>query len=88
MPLSAEELASEAYTPGVSCPHCIDQRDEAQRARYAERQKQQQLAKKRGEAHVGATVERDQQETLEIPDGGWEANFPNGVLSDRQDNPA
>jgi len=53
MPLTKEEMASPDYAAGVSCPHCIHERDDAQRARYAERQKQQQLAKERGEDHVG-----------------------------------
>ncbi len=54
MPLSEEEMASADYVEGVSCPHCVHDRDEAQRARYAERQKQQKLARKRGTTHVGA----------------------------------
>ncbi|MBO6608714.1 MAG: rhodanese-related sulfurtransferase [Altererythrobacter sp.] len=56
-PVSEEEQASADFVPGVSCPHCIDERSEEQRARYRERQKQQQLAKKRGEIHVGARAE-------------------------------
>ncbi|MFN2100964.1 rhodanese-related sulfurtransferase [Altererythrobacter sp. MF3-039] len=54
MPLSADDLASPAYAEGVSCPHCIEERNEEQRKRYMERQKQQQLAKQRGETHIGA----------------------------------
>ena len=80
MPLTEEEMASDAYAPGVSCPHCIDKRDDAQRARYMERQRQQPLAKERGEAHVGATVERAPKDGFE--DGeSWEVNFPSGGLS-------
>ncbi|WP_128893007.1 rhodanese-related sulfurtransferase [Erythrobacter sp. HKB08] len=52
-PVSEEDMASPAWVEGVSCPHCIDERDEAQRARYAERQRQEALARKRGDAHVG-----------------------------------
>ena len=85
MPLSEEEMASPDYAPGVSCPHCIDTRDEAQRARYAERQKQQQLAKQRGKAHVGATVERSDHAEPTLPDGSWEANFPKGLQPDESD---
>lgn len=86
MPLSAEEMQSPDYLPGVSCPHCIDQRNEEQRARYAERQRQQQLAKKRGETHVGAVVERGSDDSgdddaASVPDGGWEANFADGALA-------
>lgn len=53
-PVSAEEQTSPEFVEGVSCPHCIGERDEAQRARYAERQRQEELARQRGETHVGA----------------------------------
>jgi len=86
MPLSEEEMASPDYAPGISCPHCIGERDETQRARYAERQRQQQLAKQRGEAHVGASVERSAEDTPNLPDGGWEANFPGGLGPDVEEN--
>ena len=79
MPLSEEEMASPDYAPGVSCPHCIEARNDEQRARYAERQKQQQLAKTRGESHVGAVVERGVADQVDLPEGGWEANFPGGL---------
>ena len=53
MPISDEDKASEAYTKGVSCPHCIDQKSDEDRARFQEREKQIQLAKQRGEDHIG-----------------------------------
>jgi UPF0176 protein len=56
IPLSQEDQASEHYVPGVSCPACYDHRDEAQKAGYAERQRQTALAQARGEAHVGAVI--------------------------------
>lgn len=52
-PVSEDDRASADYVEGVSCPHCIEEKDDAQRARYAERQKQAELARKRGEQHVG-----------------------------------
>jgi UPF0176 protein len=52
-PLSEAEMASEQYTPGISCPHCFDSLTEEKRARLTERQKQVILAKQRGEAHIG-----------------------------------
>lgn len=55
-PLDAADIASEHYVEGVSCPYCIDERDEAQRARYAERQRQQELAAARGTHHVGSAL--------------------------------
>lgn len=55
-PVSEDDRASADYVEGVSCPHCIDEKSDDQRARYAERQKQAELARKRGEAHVGAKL--------------------------------
>ncbi|MFN4184509.1 MAG: rhodanese-related sulfurtransferase [Hyphomonas sp.] len=52
-PVSEVQRADPAYVEGVSCPHCIDKMTDSQRARFAERQKQIDLAKARGEAHVG-----------------------------------
>ncbi|MEM6987592.1 MAG: rhodanese-related sulfurtransferase, partial [Pseudomonadota bacterium] len=53
MPLSEHDRASPDYQQGVSCPHCADSRSDADRARFAEREKQLQLASARGEAHLG-----------------------------------
>lgn len=53
-PLDAEALAHPDYEDGVSCPACIHERTPEQRAGYAERQRQEALAKARGQAHVGA----------------------------------
>ncbi len=53
-PLTAEERASPRYEEGVSCPHCNEVRSEADRARYAERQRQVELAARRGATpHIG-----------------------------------
>jgi len=52
-PLSEEDRASSDFVLGISCPHCIDERNAEQRARYAERQKQAELARARGETHIG-----------------------------------
>ena len=53
-PLSKADRESPSYVPGVSCDHCIAERSEEQRQRYAERQSQVEMAEGRGEAHVGA----------------------------------
>jgi UPF0176 protein len=53
-PLDAEALAHLDYADGVSCPACIHERTPEQRAGYAERQRQEALAKARGQLHVGA----------------------------------
>ncbi len=55
-PIDAQAMAHPAYIEGVSCPACIDERDEEARARFAERQLQIKLAKARGETHLGATL--------------------------------
>jgi UPF0176 protein len=55
-PLDAAALAHPDYEDGVSCPACIDERTPEQRAGYAERQRQEALAKARGTAHVGAVL--------------------------------
>lgn len=55
-PVSSEDIAHEHFEEGVSCPHCIDERTEEQRARYRERQRQEALARQRGTHHVGATL--------------------------------
>ncbi len=58
-PLSPAELQSPQYTPGISCPYCYEKISEEKRASLIERQKQVALAKKRGEAHIGATQKRE-----------------------------
>ena len=54
MPLSEEDKTHSAYSPGVSCHHCVDRHDADSRSRFAERHKQIALARQRGEDHLGA----------------------------------
>lgn len=61
MPISDTEKAHAHYEPGVSCPHCYDKVTEDRRQRFIERERQVQLAKARGEAHIGA----DAKESIE-----------------------
>jgi UPF0176 protein len=56
LPLSPADRSHDAYREGVSCPHCITRFSDADRARFAERQRQLQLARGRGEAHIGAAM--------------------------------
>jgi UPF0176 protein len=56
-PVSAEARQSPLFEAGVSCPACHGERDEAQRARYRERYRQECLAHARGQAHVGARLD-------------------------------
>jgi len=58
MPITAEEQQSDFYQQGVSCPHCYDKTSDEQKARYQEREKQIQLAKSRGEEHIGGDAEK------------------------------
>ncbi|MCX2779494.1 oxygen-dependent tRNA uridine(34) hydroxylase TrhO [Microbulbifer thermotolerans] len=53
MPVTPEDKQSPLYEQGVSCPHCHDKVSEEKRARLREREKQIQLAKQRGEPHIG-----------------------------------
>lgn len=52
-PLSECDLASEEYQKGVSCPHCVQHTSQSDKARFAERQKQIELARDRGQEHLG-----------------------------------
>lgn len=47
-PVTEAERADPRYVEGVSCPHCADAQDPADRARFAERQRQIELAHARG----------------------------------------
>lgn len=58
MPLNSEEAQSPLYIPGESCPHCAALTTEEQRERFREREKQVQLAAKRGEDHIGSTADK------------------------------
>ncbi|UTF61415.1 rhodanese-related sulfurtransferase [Gilvimarinus sp. DA14] len=53
-PITEDEKASPLYLKGVCCPRCYDSLSEDQKKRFAERQKQIELAKARNEAHIGA----------------------------------
>ncbi len=52
-PLSTEDLASPDYREGVSCPKCVNEIDEERKSGLEERAKQVDLARKRGESHIG-----------------------------------
>ncbi len=53
MPITEQEKDHLHYQEGLSCHHCYGSVDEEQKQRFAERQKQVTLAKKRGEEHIG-----------------------------------
>jgi UPF0176 protein len=52
-PLSEEDIKSECYIPGISCPHCFNMHTPKKLQSLTERQKQVILAKKRGLNHIG-----------------------------------
>lgn len=53
LPISEADKQSPDYVQGVSCPYCIDKTTDEQKVRYLEREKQVQLAKQRGQQHIG-----------------------------------
>ena len=53
MPVGEEDIASDEYIEGISCPNCFGTHSEEKKKRFAERQKQIKLAKQRGEKHIG-----------------------------------
>jgi UPF0176 protein len=57
-PITEDEKQSEHYRQGVSCPHCYDKTTKEQRRQFAMREKQIQLAKKRGDAHLGLEAQQ------------------------------
>ena len=52
-PLDSEDLASPDYREGISCPHCVTGLDEDREARLRERHRQVELARERGDTHIG-----------------------------------
>jgi UPF0176 protein len=56
-PITEEDKKSEHYVLGISCPKCVDKMSDEQRQRFAERQKQIDLANKRGVAHMAGSLE-------------------------------
>ena len=52
-PLNPDEMKSSLYVKGESCPYCHDKLSPEKKASLHERQKQIELAKARGEKHIG-----------------------------------
>jgi len=52
-PILEEDKLKPEYQKGVSCHHCFDTLTNEQKARFAQREKQIELAKARGETHIG-----------------------------------
>ena len=58
-PISQTDKESGHFIEGVSCPTCYGERSDDDRARFAERQRQIALAKKRGKQHIGVNPRID-----------------------------
>ena len=56
LPITDEDKQHEKYQQGVSCASCYDKKSDTERLRFMEREKQVQLAKQRGEEHIGSAV--------------------------------
>ncbi len=52
-PITEADKNSPLYIKGVACHRCHESMTDEQKARFKERQKQIELAKKRGEVHIG-----------------------------------
>lgn len=69
LPLAPDDLTHPAFRDGVSCHHCIDRFSDADRARFAERQRQIERARARGQAHVGTAMPARSQPAAPGADG-------------------
>ncbi|GAA5647674.1 rhodanese-related sulfurtransferase [Vibrio proteolyticus] len=69
LPITEADKQSDKFEQGVSCPKCHGTHSEEQVIRFREREKQVQLARERGENHVGGdavkTAEQKRQEKLQ-----------------------
>ena len=74
LPITEEDKKSVRYVQGVSCPYCYDKKTDKQRERFAERERQVQLAKLRGEEHIGSDVNEISQQRKHMKDVQREKN--------------
>jgi UPF0176 protein len=58
-PLTEEDREDPRFEAGVSCPRCADTLSEDKKARLRERQRQMELARERGTAHIGARARKE-----------------------------
>ena len=57
-PISNEDICSKKYKKGVSCPYCYDTSSDEDKTRFAQRQKQIELAESKGLKHMGKSVRK------------------------------
>jgi UPF0176 protein len=65
MPITQADKASEHFQQGVSCPHCFGKHTQDQIDRFSQREKQMQIARERGEGHIGDEAVLTMQERRE-----------------------
>ncbi len=53
LPLTQQQMQHQRYERGVSCEFCFDKQSVEQKERFAQREKQMQLAQSRGDTHLG-----------------------------------
>lgn len=56
LPITEQDMQHEHYKKGVSCPRCYGKHTPDQLKRFEERQKQIDLARARGQEHIGSDV--------------------------------
>lgn len=61
-PLSPDEMNSSYYIKHISCPYCYNKLTDKKKSSVIERQKQIELAKLRGEVHIGKQLNRNENE--------------------------
>ena len=65
LPITEADKQNEQFVQGVSCPYCFDKTSDEQKSRYLEREKQIQLAKERGQQHIGGNAAHELAERRE-----------------------
>jgi UPF0176 protein len=58
LPITDTDKKNNKYMEGISCPYCFEKLSSVQKQRFTERQKQIELAKMRGEQHIGGDVKK------------------------------
>ena len=57
-PISKEDMNSKKYKKGVSCPYCYSTSSDEDKSRFAQRQKQIELAESKGLKHMGQSTRK------------------------------
>ena len=57
-PISKKDMSSKKYKKGVSCPYCYDFSSKEDKTRFAQRQKQIELAESKGLKHMGQSARK------------------------------